>query len=55
MSDKKVHSADIEPGRSVDHILVVNGQAAARFDSLQKALAARQVVLGENEKETPER
>ena len=45
VSDRKIYSADIEPTRSGDHMVVVNGQAAARFDSIQKALAAREFML----------
>ncbi len=51
----KIHSADIEPGRSGDHVLVINGQAAASFASLQKAIAVRQVMLGYDYTEGPER
>jgi hypothetical protein len=47
MSDRdknKVHSADIEP-RGGYHYLLINGAEAGRFDSMQKALAAREVFL----------
>ena len=44
MDKEKIHSGDIEP-RSGYHYLIVNGQAADRFDSIQKALAARDVFL----------
>jgi hypothetical protein len=54
MSDKKVHSADIEPHAGYHH-LIVNGQQAARFDSIRNALAAREVTLQPNEMEGPER
>jgi hypothetical protein len=50
MSDKKVYSADIEPHGGY-HYLIVNGQQAARFDSIRKALAAREVTLQPNEME----
>jgi hypothetical protein len=54
MSDQKIHSADIEPKRGF-HYLLINGVEAGRFDSIQKALAAREVTLTPNEKEEPER
>ena len=41
---KKVHSCDIEPKRGY-HYLLINGVEGARFDSIQKALAAREVML----------
>ena len=50
----KIHSADIEPNHGY-HYLVINGQQAARFDSIQKALAAREVTLQPNEMEEAER
>jgi hypothetical protein len=41
-----IHSADIEPaGNRVDYVLVINGLPAARFDDLQKAIAARQLTI----------
>jgi hypothetical protein len=52
ISEAKIHSADIEPSRSGDHILVVNGQPAARFDCLRKAIAARELMLDDRVKET---
>jgi hypothetical protein len=50
----KIQSADIEPNGGY-HYLISNGQQAARFDSIQKALAAREVTLQWNEMEGPER
>ena len=50
----KIQSADIEPNGGY-HYLIINGQQAARFDSIQKALAAREVTLQPNEMEGPER
>jgi len=50
----KIHSCDVKP-KDGYHYLLINGAEAARFDSLQKALAARRVMLSENEKESPER
>ena len=50
----KIHSADIEPNGGY-HYLVINGQQAARFDALQKALAAREVTLQSEEMEELER
>jgi hypothetical protein len=47
MSDQdknKVHSCDIEP-KSGYHYLMINGLEAGRFDSIQKALAVREVFL----------
>ena len=42
----KLHSADLEPaGDRADHVLVINGLPAARFDDLKKAIAARQLVV----------
>jgi hypothetical protein len=56
MSDKKVRSADIEPGRSGDESLVINGQSGPALLILSaNPFATRQVMLGENEKESPER
>jgi hypothetical protein len=40
----KIHSCDMEPKNGF-HYLLINGVQAARFDSLQKALAAREVFL----------
>ena len=40
----KIHSADIEP-KGGYHYLIVDGAEAARFDSLQKALAGRELML----------
>ena len=55
MSERyKIHSADIEPNGGY-HYLVINGQQAARFDALQKALAAREVTLQSEEMEELER
>jgi hypothetical protein len=51
---EKMHSADIEPKHGY-HYLIINGQEAARFDSLQKALAAREVTLQPNVMEESER
>jgi hypothetical protein len=39
MNEKAIHSADVKPSRS-RHILILGGQPAARFDSLEKAVAA---------------
>src|ERR1700738_3407150 len=39
MNEKSIHSADVKPSRS-RHILILDGQPAARFDSLPKAVAA---------------
>ena len=39
MNEKAIHSADVKPSRS-RHILILDGQPAARFDSLPKAVAA---------------
>ena len=50
----KIHSADIEPNHGY-HYLVINGQQAARFDSIQKALAAREVTLLSSDIEEAER
>ena len=50
----KIHSCDIKPKDGCDYLLI-NGAEAARFDSLQKAVGARRVMLSENEKESPER
>jgi hypothetical protein len=50
----KIHSADIEP-KGGYHYLIVDGAEAARFDSLQKALAGRELMLQPNEMEGPER
>jgi hypothetical protein len=50
----KIHSADIEPADGY-HYLIINGHQAARFDSMHKALAARELMLQPNEKEGPER
>ena len=44
MDREKILSADIEP-RHGYHYLLINGLDAARFDSIQKALAAREVFL----------
>jgi len=52
--DLKIHSADIEP-KNGSHYLLVNGVEAARFDSIQKALAAREVTLQPSEMEEPQR
>ena len=40
----KIHSCDIQP-KGGFHYLLINGAQAGRFDSLQKALAAREVFL----------
>jgi len=50
MNNEKIHSADIEPNSGY-HYLIINGQQAARFDCIQKALAAREVTLQPNEME----
>jgi hypothetical protein len=50
----KIHSCDIKP-KDGHHCPLINGVEAARFDSLQKALTARRVMLSENEKERLER
>jgi hypothetical protein len=50
----KIHSYDIKP-KDGYHYPLINGAEVARFDSLQKALAARRVMLSENEKERPQR
>ena len=50
----KIHSADIEPKNGF-HYLLINGVEAGRFDCMQKALAAREVVLQPQEMEGPER
>jgi hypothetical protein len=52
--ENKIHSADIEPNSGY-HYLIINGQQAARFDCIQKALTAREVTLQPNEMEGPER
>jgi hypothetical protein len=39
LNEKAIHSADVKPSRS-RHILILDGQPAARFDSLLKAVAA---------------
>ena len=39
INEKAIHSADVKPSRS-RHILILDGQPAARFDSLPKAVAA---------------
>lgn len=54
MSEQQIHSADIQPENGF-HYLLVNGVEAGRFDSMQKALAAREVVLQPKEMEGPER
>ena len=38
-NEKAIHSADVKPSRS-RHILILDDQPAARFDSLPKAVAA---------------
>jgi hypothetical protein len=43
MNEKAIHSADVKPSRS-RRILILDGQPAARFDSLPKAAAA--IALG---------
>ena len=42
----EIHSADIEPSPS-GHLLIVNGQAAARFNDLANAVGARDLILQE--------
>ena len=54
MNDQKFRSADIEPKNGF-HYLLINGLEAGRFDSIQKALAAREVILQPNEMEGQER
>ena len=54
MDQEKIHSADIEP-RHGHHYLLIDGLEAARFDSLQKAISAREVVLRTHQVEEPER
>jgi len=44
MDKEKIRSADIEP-RAGYHYLLIDGVEAGRFDSIQKALAAREVCL----------
>jgi hypothetical protein len=39
MNEKAIHSDDVKPSRS-RHILIPDGQPAARFDSLSKAVPA---------------
>jgi hypothetical protein len=39
MNEKAIHSADVKPSRS-RHFLILDGQPAARFVSLPKAVAA---------------
>ena len=39
MNEKAIHSADVKPSRSRD-ILILDGQPAARFESLPRAVAA---------------
>ena len=54
MDKEKIRSADIEP-RHGYHYLLINGLDAARFDSIEKALAVREVMLQQDESEVPER
>ena len=42
--NKKIFSSDIEP-RHGYHYLLINGVEAGRFDSIKKALAARETIL----------
>ena len=44
MDKEKIRSADIEP-RAGYHYLLIDGVEAGRFDSIQNALAAREVCL----------
>jgi len=44
MDKEKIRSADIEP-RAGYHYLLIDGVEAGRFESIQKALAAREVCL----------
>jgi hypothetical protein len=48
--DRKIRSADIEPKNGF-HYLLVNGVEAARFDGVAKAVAARDLMLLENQRE----
>ena len=43
---RRLHSVDVQPaGNRIDHVLVINGLPAARFDDLRKAIAARQLLV----------
>jgi hypothetical protein len=51
---EKIHSVDIEPDRG-SHYLVINGVKAARFNELQKAMAARQMWIEDMAREAEQK
>ena len=43
---RRLHSVDVQPaGNRADHVLVINGLPAARFDDLRKAIKARALLI----------